>query len=75
MTTYPGKRGDNCSKDGAQRIAQMIEDYWKAKGVDVSTRFAHMSFKPSMRSASVHVRSDMVNGLPRQLAERKAVRS
>ena len=75
MATYPGKHGDNCSRDGAQRLAQKIKDYWKARGVDVTTSFDHMDFKPTMRSTSVHVRSDMVNGLPRQLAERKAVRS
>ncbi len=75
MTTYPGKQGDNCSRDGAQRLAQKIKDYWKAQGVDVITRFDHMDFKPTMRSATVHVRSDMVNGWPRPLAERKAVRS
>ena len=58
--------GDYCTPDGARRLKQRIEDYWRERGYDVEIRLVDAAFMPAMRSARTDVRSDMVNGLPRR---------
>ena len=59
---------DLCDKDGAQRLARKIQDYWRKKGFDVSVETCEQGFIPTMRSARTDLRSDMVNGMPRRFA-------
>lgn len=57
---------DFCTVDGARRLKQKIEDYWRDKGFDVAVKLVDAGFMPAMRSARTDVRSDMVNGMPRR---------
>lgn len=59
---------DYCSKDGATRLREMIQDYWRKKGFDVSVDLVNQGFVSTMRSARTDLRSDMVNGMPRRHA-------
>lgn len=55
---------DQCNKDGANRLAQRIEDFWRKRGFDVVVEMKDEGFVSTMRSARTDVRSDMVNGMP-----------
>lgn len=55
-----------CTNDGADRLAQKIQDYWRKQGFDVSIETIKEGFVSTMRSARTDVRSDMVNGMPRR---------
>ncbi|MES1200723.1 MAG: phosphoglycolate phosphatase [Pseudomonadota bacterium] len=55
---------DFCNADGARRLKQRIEDYWRERGYSVDIKLIEAGFVPAMRSARMDVRSDMVNGLP-----------
>jgi hypothetical protein len=57
---------DFCNVDGARRLKQRIEDYWKDKGYNVDVKLVEAPFVAAMRSARTDVRSDMVNGFPRK---------
>ena len=61
-----------CDNDGAQRLKQRIEAYWRERGYDVDVALVDAGFTPSMRTARIAVRSDMVNGMPRRRAESEA---
>jgi len=54
------------SKSGAERLAQIIEAYWRARGKSVFVRIYPSGFHPAIRSARYDVRSDMVGGYPRE---------
>ena len=56
---------DYCDEAGAARVKAKLEKYWAERGhcVEVTTQFG--GFTPEMRSCRVDVRSDMVNGWPR----------
>jgi hypothetical protein len=56
---------DFCTPDGARRLKQRIEDYWRDKGYAVDVKLVEAGFVPAMRSARFDVRSDLVNGIPR----------
>lgn len=56
--------GDFCSTDGARKLKQKIEMYWKERGFDVNVDLVEAGFTPSMRSGRTDVRSNMVNGMP-----------
>ena len=58
-----------CDNDGASRLKQRIEAYWRDRGFDVDVNLVDAGFTASMRSARIDVRSDMVNGMPRRRAE------
>lgn len=60
---------DFCSTDGARRLKQKIEEYWRDRGYDVSVKLVDAGFVAAMRSARTDVRSDMVNGMPRRSKE------
>jgi len=57
---------DFCNVDGARRLKQRIEEYWKDKGYNVDVKLIEAPFVAAMRSARTDVRSDMVNGFPRK---------
>jgi hypothetical protein len=60
---------DFCSVDGARKLKQKIEDYWRERGYDVRVKLVEAPFMAAMRSARTDVRSDMVNGMPRRVRE------
>ena len=55
---------DFCTFDGAKRLKNKIEEYWKNRGFDVNIDLVDAGFVPAMRSARTDVRSNMVNGMP-----------
>lgn len=55
---------DYCTREGAERIKQQIEDYWAERGRKVNINLVKGGFLASMRSARTDVRSNMVNGIP-----------
>ncbi|WP_411816319.1 phosphoglycolate phosphatase [Hyphococcus sp. DH-69] len=55
---------DLCDRDGAQRLAAKIQDFWKKRGFDVSIEVKDEGFVSTMRSARSDVRSNMINGMP-----------
>ena len=57
---------DFCNNDGARRLKNKIEDYWRDRGFDVDVKLVDAGFMAAMRSARTDVRSDMVNGMPRK---------
>jgi hypothetical protein len=57
---------DFCNTDGARRLKNKIEDYWRDRGFDVDVKLIDAGFMAAMRSARTDVRSDMVNGMPRR---------
>jgi hypothetical protein len=57
---------DFCNVDGARRLKQRIEEYWRDKGYNVDVKLVEAAFVAAMRSARTDVRSDMVNGFPRK---------
>jgi hypothetical protein len=56
---------DFCTPDGARRLKQRIEDYWRDRGYAVDVKLVEAGFVAAMRSARFDVRSDLVNGFPR----------
>ena len=61
---------DWCDKEGAERLGAKIRDYWAPMGGLVRISYVDGPFTPQMRSARVDVRSDMVNGKPRDTKAR-----
>jgi hypothetical protein len=55
---------DFCNVDGARRLKQRIEEYWRERGFAVDVKLIEAGFVAAMRSARTDVRSDMVNGFP-----------
>jgi hypothetical protein len=66
---------DFCNVDGARRLKQRIEEYWRERGYNVEIKLIEAGFVAAMRSARTDVRSDMVNGLPSRKADREEERS
>jgi len=56
---------DASSLEGAHRLKQRIEAYWRERGYAVLVEVPQVGFIPAMRRAPYAVRSDMLNGLPR----------
>lgn len=59
---------------GAQRLKERIEAYWKERGFKIKVELHEAGFSPSMRSARVDVRSNLVSGLPPKKPNPKRVR-
>lgn len=59
---------DFCNVDGARRLKQRIEEYWRERGYNVEVKLIEAGFVAAMRSARTDVRSDMVNGFPTKRA-------
>ena len=66
---------DFCNPDGARRLKQRIEEYWRDRGYQVEIKLVEAGFVAAMRSARTDVRSDMVNGLPSRKSEQSGERS
>jgi hypothetical protein len=60
---------DFCNVDGARRLKQRIEEYWRERGFTVDVKLVEAPFVAAMRSARMDVRSDMVNGFPKASGE------
>ena len=65
---------DFCNVEGARRLKQRIEEYWRDRGYSVEIKLIEAGFVAAMRSARTDVRSDMVNGLPARRNERESDR-
>ena len=50
---------------GANALKVRIEAYWSARGHAVQVMLVEGGFSPALRASRVDVRSDLVNGLPR----------
>lgn len=59
---------DLCDRDGASRLAEKIQDFWRKRGFDVYVEMKDEGFVSTMRSARTDVRSDMINGMPTRMA-------
>jgi hypothetical protein len=59
---------DFCNVEGARRLKQRIEEYWRERGYTVDVKLVEAGFVAAMRSARTDVRSDMVNGFPTKRA-------
>jgi hypothetical protein len=66
---------DFCNVDGARRLKQRIEEYWRDRGFAVEVKLIEAGFVPAMRSARTDVRSDMVNGMPTKREDKERERS
>lgn len=55
------------TKDGADRLAAMISEYWAKRGHDVQLRVFPCGFHPAIRAARYDIRSDMIGGFPRAM--------
>lgn len=55
---------DSCTRDGADRLRQLIEDFWRRRGFNVEVELIQEGFVPAMRSARTDIRSNMINGWP-----------
>ena len=63
---------DFCSRAGAHVIKAKIEAYWAERGQSVQVMLHNVGFHPAIRAARFDVRSDMINGMPRTGAQKKA---
>lgn len=52
---------------GALRLKAKIEAYWAERGKHVRVKLDSAGFNPAVRAARVDIRSDMLNGYPREL--------
>jgi hypothetical protein len=59
---------DYCSQAGALALKEKIEAYWRERGQNVMLSLHNVGFHPAIRAARFDVRSDMVNGMPRNYA-------
>ena len=63
-----------CDADGAGRLKQRIEEFWRARGFAVSVEFIEGRLSAAVRSAHTDVRSDMLDGLPSHKRTRETAR-
>ena len=61
-----GNHTECFSLDGARRLKETIETYWRERGFYVSVNLVEQGFASLVRSRRVDVRSDMINGVPRK---------
>lgn len=66
---------DFCSREGAAALKSKIEGYWRERGQEVFLSLHNVGFHPAIRAARFDVRSDMVNGMPRQAGAAGAKRA
>lgn len=64
---------DFCSNEGAQYLAERIRDFWRKRGYEVDIEARREGFVSTMRSARTDLRSNMVNGMPRQFNGAEAI--
>lgn len=68
---HPAIEADDDGRDfftrhGAEQLKLRIEAYWRERGAEVQVSLAPGGFTPALRAARMDVRSDMINGMPRQ---------
>jgi len=54
-----------CDKEGAARIARIIVDKWARLGYAVNVKLIQQEYIPTVRSTRWDIRSDMINGYPK----------
>lgn len=57
---------DYTDRPGANALKARIEAYWRERGFDIQVMLVEGAFTPNLRACRMDVRSDLVNGLPRQ---------
>lgn len=57
---------DLSTRSGAAALAAKIRDYWTERGFAVLLSVEEKGFHPVTRAVRFEVRSDLVDGLPRQ---------
>jgi len=63
---------DEMTKDQAEKLADMIQDYWRARGYDVTVIAERMEYDPALRSVRYELRSNLVNGQPQRQARQNS---
>lgn len=58
-------RTECCNRSGAERIKDKIVTYWRERGYEVNVTLRECEFTSVMRSKRFDIRSDLVNGLPK----------
>lgn len=64
---------DFCTNEGANYLAERIKEFWRKRGYEVDIEARREGFISTMRSARTDLRSDMVNGMPRQFSGAEAM--
>lgn len=64
---------DFCTNEGANYLAERIKEFWRKRGYEVDIEARREGFISTMRSARTDLRSDMVNGMPRQFSGAEAI--
>ena len=59
-------QADYTCQDGAKELKARIEAFWRARGHEVQVMLVEAPFTQAIRAARYDVRSELVNGLPRQ---------
>ncbi|WP_416877954.1 phosphoglycolate phosphatase [Litorimonas sp.] len=58
---------DLWTKEGAIAVKAQIESYWLKRGFEVEVKVVASEFTSILRKARFDVRSNLVNGLPKEL--------
>lgn len=67
--TYPkGAPPDTTSAEGAARLVEIITRYWAEQGGQPRLRVMGGRFDPDLKQPRVDIRSNMINGWPREIA-------
>lgn len=71
-TNAPFDISDYTDRQGANTLKDRIEAYWRERGFDIQVILVEGAFTQSLRGCRMDLRSDLVNGLPRQALRRAA---
>ncbi len=66
MIVTSARLDDYTDRPGASALKARIEAYWRERGFDIQVMLVEGAFSQSLRCCRMDVRSDLVNGLPRQ---------
>lgn len=59
---------DDCSsRDGAQKLCDKINEYWRERGFDAGAFPVYTPFNVRMRGAYYYIKSNLIDGQPRAL--------
>lgn len=64
-------RNNSCTKEGATRLKERIEQFWLERGHAVQVDVIEAKFHPSIRATRFDVRSNMIGGFPRKVLGRQ----
>lgn len=65
-TNAPFEVADYTDQRGASTLKERIEAYWRERGFDIQVILVEGAFTQSLRGCRMDLRSDLINGLPRQ---------